>query len=56
MKRNTFRSLGHIERMKSTDVKKVYVSEMEGPNKIVRALGRWKDKVHEYTNEGGANG
>ncbi len=29
-------------------VKKVYVSEIEGPSRKGRPLGRWKDKVKEY--------
>ena len=34
VKRNTLRWFGHIERMKSDEfVKKVYVSEIEGPSR-----------------------
>ncbi len=29
-------------------VKKVYVSEVVGPNSRGRSLGRWKDMVKEY--------
>ncbi len=29
-------------------VKKVYVSEIEGPSRIGKSLGRWKDRVKEY--------
>ncbi len=35
--------------MKSEEfVKKVYVSEMVGPNSRGRPLGRWKDRVKEH--------
>ncbi len=48
VKRNTFRWFVHIERMNSEEfVKKVYVSEIEGPNRR-RPLGGWKDRVKEY--------
>jgi len=32
----------------------VYVSEIEGPSRRGRPLGRWKDKVKEYMCERGA--
>ncbi len=35
-------------------VKKVYVSEIEGPSRRGRPLGRWKDRVKEYMCERGA--
>ncbi len=42
---------GHIERINSEEfVKKVYVSEIEGPNRRGRPLGRWKDRVKVYRN------
>ncbi len=37
-------------------VKKVYVSETEGPNRRGRPLGRWKDRVKECMSERGATG
>ncbi len=46
IKRNTLRWFGHIERMNSEEfVKQVYVSEIEGPGRRGRPLGRWKDGV-----------
>ncbi len=46
IKRSTLRWSDHIERMNNEEfVKKVYVSETEGPNRRERPLGRWKDKV-----------
>ncbi len=55
VKRNTLRWFDHIERMKSDEyVKKVYVSEIECPNRRGRPLGRWKDMVKEYVSERGA--
>ncbi len=45
---NTMRKFDHIERMDSEEfVKKVYVSEIEGPSRRGRSLGRWKDRVKE---------
>ncbi len=39
----------HTERMKSEEfVTKGYVSEIKGPNRRGRPLGRWKDRVKEY--------
>ncbi len=35
-------------------VKKVYVSEIVGPNSRERPLGRWRDRVKEYMCERGA--
>ncbi len=32
-------------------VKKVYESELEGPNRRGKPLGRWKDWVQEYLGE-----
>ncbi len=38
--------------MKSEEfVKNVYVSEIEGPSRRGRPLGRWKDRVKEYISE-----
>ncbi len=46
VKRNTLRWFGHIERTNSEEfVRKVYVSEIEGPSRRGRPLGRWKDKA-----------
>ncbi len=46
---------GHTERISSEEfVKKVYVSEIEGPSKKGKPLGRWKDRVKEYMSERGA--
>ncbi len=55
VKRNMIRWSGHIERMESEEfVKKVYVSETEGPSRRGRGPGRWKDRVKEYMSERGA--
>ncbi len=35
---------------------KVYESELKGPNRRGRPLGRWKDRVEEYLGERGING
>ncbi len=32
----------------------MYVSEIEGPNRRRKPIGRWKDRVKEYMNERGA--
>ncbi len=37
-------------------VKKVYLSSVEGPNRRVRPLGRWEDKVKEYVSGRGVRG
>ena len=43
---------GQIERKKSEEfVKKVYVSETEGPWRRGRPVVRWKDRVKEYMHE-----
>ncbi len=34
----------------------MYKSEFEGPNRIGRPCGRWKDRVEEYLGERGRNG
>ncbi len=34
-------------RMKSGEFVKVYESQLEGPNRRGRPLGRWKDRVEE---------
>ncbi len=36
-------------------MKKVYVSEIEGPSRRGRPLGRWKDRIKEYVSEKGAS-
>ncbi len=51
VKRNTLRWFGHNDRMGSEEfVKKVYVSESEGPNSRGRVPGRWKDRVSVGSN------
>ena len=41
-----------MERKKSEEfVKKVYVSETEGPRRRGRSVVRWKDNVKEYMDE-----
>ncbi len=35
-------------------MKKVYVSEIKGPSRKGRPLGRWKDTVRQYMSERGA--
>ncbi len=35
-------------------VKKVHVSEIKGPSRREKSLGRWKDRVKEYMSEIGA--
>ncbi len=37
-------------------MKRVYETEIEGPNMGGRPLGRWKDRVEEYLGERGING
>ncbi len=55
MKRNTLRCFGDIERMGSEEfVKKVYMSEIAGPNRRGRPPVRWSDRVKEYICERGA--
>ncbi len=57
VKRSTLRWFGHIERMENSEfVKKVYRSNVEGPNRRERPLGRWEDKVKEYVSERDARG
>ncbi len=55
VKRNTLKWFGHVERMESKELKKVYEGELEGPNRRGRPLGRWKDRVEEYWGEKGIN-
>ncbi len=44
-----------MERMNSEEfVKKVYVSEIVGPDRRGRPLGGWKDRVKEYMSVRGA--
>ncbi len=55
VKINTLRWFGHIERINGEEfVKKVYLSELEGPGRKGRPPGRWKDRVKEYMSERGA--
>ncbi len=55
VKRNTWRVLGHIERMGSEQIlKKVYTSESVGSNSRGRTPGRLRDRVKEYMCERGA--
>ncbi len=35
---------------------KVYESELEGPNRRGRPLGRWQNRVEEYVGERGIKG
>ncbi len=58
VKRNTLRWFGHIERMGSGEfVKKVYMSESEGPSSRGRPPVKWRDRVKEYMCErGGSRG
>ncbi len=52
---NTLRWFGHIKRIRSEEfVKKLYMSESVGPINRGRPLGRWRDRVKEYTCERGA--
>ncbi len=36
--------------------KKVHMSEIKGPSRKGRPLGKWKDRVKKYTSEKGATG
>ncbi len=45
----------HVEKM-SEEFVKVYESELEGPNKRGRPLGRWRDRATVYLEEKGING
>ena len=48
VKRNVLRWFGHMERKKSEEfVKKVFVSETEGPRRKGRPVVRWKEYMHE---------
>ncbi len=40
----------------AVQVKKVYLSTVEGPNRRGRPLGRWENKVKEYVSERGVRG
>ncbi len=52
MNRSTPRWFGHIERMENEEfVKKVYRSNVEGPNRRGKSLGRWEDRVKEQVSE-----
>ncbi len=48
--------VSHVVRMGSEEFVKVYESELEGPNRRGRPLGRWKDRVEEHLGERGING
>ncbi len=50
------RWFGHIERMENEEFVKMYLSNVEGPNRRERPLGRWEDKVKEYVSERGVRG
>ncbi len=52
---NTLKWFGHVERMGSEEFVKLYESELEGPNRRGRSLGRLKDRVEEYQGERGIN-
>ncbi len=55
VKRNTLKWFGHIERMNNEEfVKKVCMSEIEGPGRRARPLGKWRDRVKEYMSEASA--
>ena len=46
VKRNILRGFGYIERKKHEEfVKKVYLSEIEGPSKKGRPVVRWKARI-----------
>ncbi len=46
-----------IESMENEEfVKKVYLSNVEGPDRRRRLLGRWEDRVKEYMSERGVRG
>ncbi len=51
VKRNTLKWFGHVERLGSEEFVKVYESELKGPKRRGRPLGRWKDRVQEYLGE-----
>ncbi len=51
LKRNTLKTCGYVERMRSEEFVKVYDSELKGPNRRGRPLGRWRDRVEEYLGE-----
>ena len=52
MKKNTLKWFSPLKIKKSEEfVKKVYVSETEGPRRRGRPVVRWKDRVKEYMHE-----
>lgn len=51
--RNTLRWSGHMERMKTEEFVKIYLSEPEGLNMRGGPYGRWKDRVLEAMVEEG---
>ncbi len=56
VKRNTLNWFGHVERMGSGEFVKVYESELKGPNRRGRPLGRWRDRVEVYLGQRAING
>ncbi len=51
------RWFGHIERMENEEfVRKLYLSNIEGPKTRERPLGRWEDRVKGYMSERGVRG
>ncbi len=52
----TLKLFGHVEKLGSGEFVKVYENEIEGPNRRLRPLGRWKNRVEEYLEERGING
>ncbi len=54
VRRSTLRLFGHIERMENVEfVKKVYLSNVEGPSRRGRPLGILEDRVKAYMSERG---
>ncbi len=47
---------GHSKRMQNEDFVKVYLSNIEGPSRRGRPLGRWEDRMKEYLSERGVRG
>ncbi len=56
MKRNTLKLSGKVERVGSGKFVNVYETELRGPDKRGRPLGRLKDWVEEYLGERGVKG
>ncbi len=51
VKRSTLRWFGHIAEMENEEFVKVYLSNVENPNRRGKPLGRWGDRVKEYVSE-----